>query len=108
MRDLLSNDPELMAQVETVHFPALLAYFRNAIEVRTSMADRPDDVLTRLVEAKVGGRDMTTDEQLQTLNLLFQPAGPSPGRSVSPSTSLLVTPSWCRARERPRDHPRSG
>jgi cytochrome P450 len=72
VRDLLSNDPELMAKVETIHFPALMEYFRNAIEVRESLQDRPDDVLTKLVEAKVGGRDMTTDEKIQTLNLLFQ------------------------------------
>jgi cytochrome P450 len=72
IRDGLSGDPERTKFVEEVTRPSLLAYYHAALDRREAMTDRPNDMLTGLVEATFRGRPFTRDEMVRSMHLFFQ------------------------------------
>jgi len=72
IRTLLAGVPEDIAFVLEQILPKINNYFQEKIEERTALTDRPDDVLTYLVDARRGDVPFTLEEKVQTLMLFFQ------------------------------------
>src|SRR5579875_1274730 len=71
-------------------YPDVLAYIDEHVAMRAARMDRPDDVLTRVVEARINGQPLTPTQKRMIMFSVI-PAAPTPP-PTSTTTGVLPVP----------------